>query len=133
MSTEQNSAIQPDFEKEGGLLPAIAQDEITGEVLMLAWMNKEAWETTLSTGQAVYYSRSRKRLWPKGESSGHVQLVKSIRLDCDKDAILLGIEQRGRAACHTGRRTCFHKRVHNDQLIDEGEILFNPDEVYHSK
>ncbi|MCG8452349.1 MAG: phosphoribosyl-AMP cyclohydrolase [Spirochaetales bacterium] len=133
MSTEQNSAIQPDFEKEGGLLPAIAQDEITGEVLMLAWMNKEAWETTLSTGQAVYYSRSRKRLWPKGESSGHVQLVKSIRLDCDKDVILLGIEQIGRAACHTGRRTCFHKRVHNDQLIDEGEILFNPDEVYHSK
>ena len=96
------SDFTPDFYRAGGLIAAVAQDAVTGEVLMLAWMNREAWEATLSTGEAHYWSRSRQKLWHKGESSGNVQIVRAIRLDCDSDAVVLEIEQVGGAACHTG-------------------------------
>lgn len=99
----------PDFTKAGGLLAAVAQDHLTGEVLMLAWMNEEAWKKTLETGEVHYYSRSRKELWHKGATSGHVQKLKSIRIDCDNDALVLRIEQIGGAACHEGYRSCFYR------------------------
>ena len=119
-----------DFDKLGGLVPAIAQDYHTGEVLMVAFMNQAAWESTLKTGRATYYSRSRKSLWVKGETSGNVQLVKEIRVDCDNDAVLLKIEQVGTAACHTGHRSCFHKQVQNESVRIIGEPIFDPKEVY---
>lgn len=101
----------PKFSGAGGLVAAVAQDAATGEVLMLAWMDRAAWEATLKTGEAHYFSRSRQRLWHKGESSGHVQKVRAIRLDCDSDAVLLEVEQVGGAACHEGYRSCFFRRV----------------------
>ena len=123
--------IPLDFDKLGGLVPAIAQDHLTGEVLMLAFMNAEAWEATLATGRATYWSRSRRCLWVKGESSGHVQLVREIRIDCDADAVVLKIEQRGGAACHTGHRSCFHKLVETGGTVRViGEPVFDPKEVY---
>ncbi len=103
--------IDPDFSKSGGLIPAIAQDYKTGEILMQAYMNKEAWEETLKNGYAVYFSRSRNELWKKGATSGNLQLIKEIRLDCDLDSVLLKIEQIGGSACHTGRRSCFFNIV----------------------
>ncbi|MDJ0782951.1 MAG: phosphoribosyl-AMP cyclohydrolase [Desulfosarcinaceae bacterium] len=124
--------IELDFEKTGGLLPAIAQDWESGEVLMLAYMNAKAWQKTLETGMATYYSRSRKTLWVKGLTSGNTQKVKEIRVDCDKDTILLKVEQVGNAACHTGHRSCFHLRVAGETLAVEGEPLFDPKEVYRS-
>jgi phosphoribosyl-AMP cyclohydrolase len=124
--------IELDFEKTGGLLPAIVQENETGEVLMLAYMNAEAWQKTLETGLATYYSRSRDTLWVKGLTSGNTQKVKEIRVDCDKDTILLKVEQVGEAACHTGHRSCFHLRVAGDDLVVEGEPLFDPKEVYKS-
>lgn len=124
--------ISLDFSKLGGLVPAVAQDHATGEVLMLGFMNREAWETTLKTGRATYYSRSRKTLWVKGETSGKVQLVKEIRIDCDDDAVLLRIEQVGGAACHTGHRSCFHKRVDQGTVQIVGKPVFDPKEVYPS-
>lgn len=119
--------LEPDF--AAGLVPAIAQDFKTREILMLAWLNREAWEKTLATGEAHYWSRSRKKIWHKGESSGHVQKIVSIRLDCDNDAIVFLVEQNG-AACHTGHYSCFFR-----ELTVEGEricspLVFNPDEVY---
>jgi phosphoribosyl-AMP cyclohydrolase len=122
--------IQLDFKKTGGLIPAIVQDEATGEILMLAYMNQQAFEATLSTGKATYFSRSRQTLWVKGETSGNVQLVKEIRIDCDNDTILLKVEQLGRAACHTGHRSCFYKKVENGSIRITGEPLFDPKEVY---
>lgn len=119
-----------DFDKAGGLVPAIAQDATTGEVLMLAWMNREAWEETLRTGRAVYYSRSRKKLWRKGEESGHVQIVKAALVDCDADTILLKVEQIGGAACHEGYRSCFFRQIDGDQVKVIAERLFDPKEVY---
>jgi phosphoribosyl-AMP cyclohydrolase len=119
-----------DFDKLGGLVPAIVQDYRTGEVLMVAFMNQAAWESTLKTGRATYYSRSRKSLWMKGETSGNVQFVKEIRIDCDNDAVLLKIEQVGAAACHTGHRSCFHKQVQNESVQIIGELIFDPKEVY---
>jgi len=120
-----------DFEKTGGLIPAIAQDFITGEVLMLAYMNQDAWENTLATGRATYFSRSRGTLWVKGETSGNVQQVKEIRIDCDADTVLLKIEQVGRAACHTGHISCFHRVVSKDgQFKVVGKPVFDPEEVY---
>jgi phosphoribosyl-AMP cyclohydrolase len=124
--------ISLDFSKLGGLVPAVAQDHATGEVLMLGFMNREAWEATLKTGRATYYSRSRKTLWVKGETSGKVQIVKEIRIDCDDDAVLLRIEQVGAAACHTGHRSCFHKRVEQGSVQIVGKPVFDPKEVYRS-
>lgn len=124
----------PDFAKGGGLVAAVAQDAATGEVLMLAWMNEEAWKATLATGEAHYFSRSRGKLWRKGESSGHVQKVKAIRLDCDSDAVLLEIEQMGGAACHEGYRSCFFRRQTPDS--DSPSLcsprIFHPRDVYGS-
>ena len=122
--------MTPDFKKSGGLIPAIAQDYKTGEVLMLAYMNQLAWEETLKTGKATYWSRSRQELWIKGQSSGHQQIVKEIRIDCDADTVLLKIEQLGGAACHTGHRSCFHKKVENGSVQIVGEPVFDPKEVY---
>ncbi len=119
-----------DFDKLGGLVPAIAQDHRTGEVLMLAFMNEAAWKETLATGRATYYSRSRKCLWVKGETSGNVQRVHEILIDCDEDAVILKVEQVGGAACHTGHRSCFFKKVENGAVRVEGQPLFDPKEVY---
>jgi phosphoribosyl-AMP cyclohydrolase len=119
-----------DFEKGGGLVPAIVQDEATGEVLMLAYMNPEAYRRTLETGKAWFYSRSRDAYWMKGETSGHVQEVKQVRVDCDADALLLRVRQVGGAACHTGHRSCFYRRVEGDRWVVEGAPVFDPQEVY---
>ena len=112
------SFVHVDFDSGGGLLPAIAQDAATGQVLMLAWINREALEETLATGRAVYYSRSRKRLWRKGEESGHVQRVIDVSIDCDGDAILLRVEQTG-AACHEGYASCFFRKLNSDGSTTE--------------
>jgi phosphoribosyl-AMP cyclohydrolase len=119
-----------DFSKMGGLAPAIVQDYETGEVLMLAFMNQAAWEATLETGKATYYSRSRDKLWVKGESSGHVQLVKEIRVDCDTDTVLLKVEQLGGAACHMGYKSCFYRKITGAGLETTHPRIFDPDEVY---
>ncbi len=119
-----------DFEKAGGLVVAIAVDDASGDVLMAAWMNREAFERTLSTGEAVYWSRSRQQLWRKGETSGHTQRVKSVYLDCDGDAVLLRVEQLGGGACHTGRRSCFFRRAEQGSWVDVGEPVFDPEQVY---
>ena len=126
--TDANDAFAPDFSK--GLIPAIAQDEATGEVLMLAYMNEEAWQKTLETGEAHYWSRSRKCLWHKGGTSGNIQKVHSIRLDCDNDTILLRIEQIGDAACHTGRRSCFYREWKDGQISLCSPQVFDPEKVY---
>ena len=122
--------IQIDFDKTGGLVPAIVQDHETGEVLMLAYMNREAFNATLENGKATYWSRSRQTLWVKGETSGNVQLVKEIRIDCDDDTILLKVEQLGGAACHTGHQSCFHKKVEKGAIRIVGKPVFDPREVY---
>ena len=119
-----------DFDKSGGLIPAIAQDYESGDVLMLAYMNKAAWEETLKSGRATYYSRSRNTLWVKGLTSGHLQLVKEIFVDCDADTILLKVEQIGGAACHTGYRSCFYTQVTETGTQIIGEPVFDPKEVY---
>jgi phosphoribosyl-AMP cyclohydrolase len=120
----------PDFEKSGGLVPAIAQDADNGTVLMMAWMNREAYEETLRTRRAVYFSRSRNRLWRKGEESGHWQEVREIFIDCDADTILLKVHQIGGAACHEGYASCFFRRVEADGLHVIGERVFDPKQVY---
>jgi len=124
--------ITLNFEKCGGLIPTIAQDFETGEVLMLAFMNEEAWQETLNTGHATYWSRTRQELWVKGQTSGNVQLVKEIRIDCDDDTVLLKVEQIGGAACHTGYRSCFFKEVADGSIRVVGEKIFEPEEVYKS-
>jgi phosphoribosyl-AMP cyclohydrolase len=113
-----------------GLVPAIAQAAAGGEVLMVAWMNREALQRTVETGEAVYWSRSRKKLWHKGEESGHVQKVKEIRLDCDEDVILLRVEQQGGIACHTGRHSCFFQKLENGEWKAVEPILKDPAEIY---
>lgn len=115
---------------EHGLIPAIAQDAVSGEVLMFAWMNRESLALTVETGNAVYWSRSRGRLWRKGEESGHTQKVKELRADCDSDVLLLKIEQIGGIACHTGRRSCFFNRLDDAQWRDVEPVLKNPKEIY---
>jgi phosphoribosyl-AMP cyclohydrolase len=121
-----------DFKKQGGLVPAIAQDWETGEILMLAYMNEEAFEETLRTGKACYYSRSREKLWRKGEESGNVQVVKEIRTDCDFDTVVLKVEQIGGAACHTGYKSCFFRKIENKGIVEDGIKVFDPKEVYKS-
>jgi phosphoribosyl-AMP cyclohydrolase len=119
------------FEKAGGLIAAIAQDAATGQVLMIAWMNREAFDETVRTKRAVYFSRSRNRLWRKGEESGNVQEVQSIAVDCDGDAVLLKVKQIGGAACHEGYPSCFFRELHDGDLTTVGERLFDPKTVYH--
>jgi phosphoribosyl-AMP cyclohydrolase len=119
-----------DFNKGGGLVPAIVQDAETGDVLMLGYMNEASLKRTLELKQACFYSRSREKLWVKGETSGHVQKVKEIFVDCDRDTILLKVEQVGGAACHTGYRSCFFQRLEENELKVVGERVFDPREVY---
>ena len=128
-----SDSSSPDFAKGDGLLPAIAQDAATGEVLMLAYMNAESYAETLSTGRAVYFSRSRNKLWRKGEESGNVQEVKGIYFDCDADTILLKVNQIGGAACHEGYSSCFFRQVTPEGLKVIGSRVFDPAEVYKKK
>lgn len=113
-----------------GLVPAIAQDAVSGQVLMVAWMDREALLETVQTGRAVYWSRSRSRLWRKGEESGHVQLVKEIFLDCDGDVVLLKIDQTGGIACHTGRASCFFRKLDTGKWVVTQPVLRDPDQIY---
>ena len=112
-----------------GLVPVIAQETGTGKVLMLAWMNREALSLSVQEGRAIYWSRSRNKLWRKGEESGHVQLLKDIRLDCDNDVILLEVEQRGGIACHTGRHNCFYKQLQGGKWVEVEPVLKDPDKI----
>ncbi len=123
-------ALVPDFHDAETLLPAIVQDAATGRVLMLAYMNQAAWEATIASGEAVYYSRSRRRLWKKGEQSGHVQRVRAAYVDCDADAILLRVEQVGGAACHEGFESCFFRRQADGAWVVEESRVFDPQAVY---
>ena len=122
--------IEIDFEKGSGLVPVIVQDVDTGEVLMLAYMNRDAWLKTRQTGKATYWSRSRNELWVKGETSGHIQIVEEILVDCDSDTVLLKVRQAGGAACHTGYRSCFFRRVVDGKTEVIGERIFKPEDVY---
>lgn len=125
--------IEIDFEKLGGIVPVIIQDADSGTVLMLGFMNREAFELTIETGLAHFWSRSKKRLWMKGESSGHTQEVKEVRIDCDNDSILLKVIQNGRAACHEGYRSCFFRKIKGSGLIIDDEKIFDPEKVYGSE
>jgi len=125
-----DSGQGPDFAKCDGLLPAIAQDVVTGEVLMMAYMNPESYAETLETGRAVYFSRSRNKLWRKGEESGNVQKVHAVYLDCDRDTVLLKVEQIGGGGGHVGYKSCFFRKVTPEGLQVEGERVFDPAEVY---
>jgi phosphoribosyl-AMP cyclohydrolase len=118
---------------ENGLVPAIAQDAATGRLLMMAWMNREALTETVSAGRAVYWSRSRRKLWRKGEESGHVQRVRAIRLDCDGDVVVLEVEQSGGIACHTGHERCFFRKLVGDAWVEDEPVLKDPTEFYRSK
>jgi len=122
--------IKLDFDKMNGLLPAIVQDYKTDEILMLGFMNEEAWKSTLSTGRATFFSRGRQALWVKGETSGNIQIVKEIRVDCDNDTVLLIVEQIGGATCHTGYRSCFFKRLKEGAVEVIGTPAIDPREVY---
>ncbi|ADI28696.1 phosphoribosyl-AMP cyclohydrolase [Methylotenera versatilis] len=113
-----------------GLVPVIAQEHDTGRILMFAWMNREALQLTNDSKQAVYWSRSRNKLWRKGEESGHVQRVHEIRLDCDEDVILINVEQVGGIACHTGRHNCFFKKLENGEWLIDQPVIKSPDEIY---
>lgn len=115
---------------EDGLVPAIAQETGTGKVLMMAWMNRESLELSVKEGRAIYWSRSRNKLWRKGEESGHVQTIKDIRLDCDNDVILMEVEQLGGIACHTGRHNCFYKQLQNDKWVEVENIIKDPNDIY---
>ena len=125
-----STELKLDFEKCGGLIPAIAQDWQTGEVLMLAYINQEAWEETLKSGNATYWTRSRQKLWKKGEESGNVQKVKEIYVDCDQDTVIFKIEQIGGAACHEGYHSCFFRKYEDGKLVIQGEPVFDPKKVY---
>lgn len=115
---------------EQGLVPAIAQDWQTGEILMLAWMNAEALALSVSEGRAIYWSRSRQALWRKGEESGHVQKLKELRIDCDADTVLMKVEQVGGIACHTGRRSCFYRKLEQGALVTTEEVIKAPGDIY---
>ncbi len=122
-----------DFDKLGGVVPVIAQDESTGKVLMMAYMNQEAFNETLRTGRVCYFSRSRKRLWSKCEESGNVQELRGVYLDCDADTLLVKVQQIGAAACHEGYPSCFFRRVEDDELKVVAQRVFDPNEVYNKK
>ena len=124
--------IEPDFEKGEGLIPVVVQEEETNDVLMLAYMNREAWLKTVETGTAHYFSRSRNTLWNKGEKSGHIQIIRDILIDCDADTILIKVRQVGGAACHTGYKSCFYRRLSAGTVAVEtvGERIFAPEDVY---
>ena len=122
--------IEPDFKKGSGLVPVVVQDYETGEVLMVAYMNRESWLKTLETGKAHYWSRSRDCLWLKGETSGHFQMVREVRIDCDQDTVLLKVDQLGGAACHTGHRSCFYRRMVEGDFVVVEKKVFNPEDVY---
>lgn len=122
-----------DFAKGDGLVTAIAQDHVSNEILMVAFMNQESFQRTLATGEAVYWSRSRSKLWHKGEESGNVQRVQELYIDCDADVVLMKVEQVGDAACHTGKRSCFFRKIENGEVRDVGVQVFDPDEVYGKK
>lgn len=128
-----SAVVGPNFDRGGGLLPAIAQDADTGEVLMLAWMNPESYAETLATGRAVYFSRSRNKLWRKGEESGNVQQVEAVFIDCDADTILLKVRQIGGAACHEGFKSCFFRRITPQGVEVVGQRVFDPEKVYGKK
>jgi phosphoribosyl-AMP cyclohydrolase len=131
MSDGKGSPIDLDFAKGAGLLPAIAQDHASGKVLMLAYINKASWQKTLETGEAHYWSRTRQEIWHKGGTSGHVQKIREIYVDCDNDTVLFRVDQIGGAACHTGHETCFHQRVESDGGVTVvGEKIFDPEKVY---
>ena len=115
---------------DDGLVPVIAQDHVTGKVMMFAWMNRESLQLSVEEGRAIYWSRSRNKLWRKGEESGHVQHIRDIRLDCDNDVILLQIEQVGGIACHTGRERCFYKQLQNGKWVEVEPVLKDPKEIY---
>ncbi len=122
--------IPLDFSKLNGLVPAVVQDYQSGDVLMLGFMNREAWEKTLASGKATFFSRTRKALWVKGKTSGNTQIIKEIRIDCDDDSMLLKVEQLGGAACHTGHRSCFFKKIENWSVKIVGKPVFDPKEGY---
>jgi phosphoribosyl-AMP cyclohydrolase len=126
----RENVIEIDFKKGDGLIPVIIQDASTNEVLMLGYMNRMAWKRTLETGRASFWSRSRKKIWVKGETSGHFQRIKEIYLDCDGDTLLLKVDQIGGAACHTGFRSCFHRRFKKGKWKISGKRIFDPKEVY---
>ncbi|MCG6969854.1 MAG: phosphoribosyl-AMP cyclohydrolase [Gammaproteobacteria bacterium] len=115
---------------DDGLVPAIAQDYATGKLLMMAWMNRESLQLSVQEGRAIYWSRSRNKLWRKGEESGHVQRIKDIRLDCDNDVILLSVEQIGGIACHTGRERCFYKQLQGDRWVEVEPVIKDPQQIY---
>jgi phosphoribosyl-AMP cyclohydrolase len=129
---KEEDMTEPNFEKGNGLVPAVVQDYASGDVLMVAYMNRESWQKTLETGKAVFWSRSRKSLWLKGESSGHFQVVREVRIDCDDDTVLLKVDQIGGAACHTGHRSCFFRKMTEvaGEFVVVGEKVFDPKEVY---
>ena len=137
MQDSPDNVLQPDWLDDikwtdYGLVPAIAQDAGNGDILMMAWMNRESLALTVQEGQAVYWSRSRGKLWRKGESSGHQQVLRDIRLDCDADVILLKVEQKGGIACHTGRRSCFYRTLKDGQWVSAEPVLKDPNAIYGS-
>ena len=133
-SEEEPVSMDPvallDFSKSGGLVTAIAQDALSDEILMVAHMNEESFRLTVETGEAVYWSRSRGRLWHKGEESGNVQRIDSLYIDCDGDVVFMKVQQVGDAACHTGKRSCFFRRIETDSVVDVGVQVFDPEKVY---
>lgn len=118
---------------DNGLIPVIAQDASSGKILMMAWMNRESLKLTAEKKQAVYWSRSRGKLWHKGEESGHIQKITDIRLDCDEDVILITVEQQGGIACHTGRESCFYRQLQGDQWVEVEQVIKDPKEIYSGK
>jgi phosphoribosyl-AMP cyclohydrolase len=122
--------MEPDFEKMNGLVPVIVQDYLTKKVLMLAYLNKEAWELSLKTKEAHFFSRSRNCLWHKGDTSGHVQKIKEVLLDCDRDTVLFKVEQVGGACCHDGYASCFYRALEGDEVKIVEEKIFDPERVY---
>jgi phosphoribosyl-AMP cyclohydrolase len=126
------NALKIDFDKTGGIIPVIIQDTADDEVLMLGYMNDEAFDLTVKTGLSHFWSRSKKRIWMKGETSGHTQIIKDMYIDCDNDTLLIKVIQNGKAACHEGYKSCFFRKIEGDRVIIDGKRIFNPEDVYKS-